>query len=389
MGICLLALVCGAACALFLAGLALAWTLFCDHPALRFALPVLGAATALGYRRWGGLSDQGNNLLIEEIRFPSRPIPWTMAPLVLIGTLLTHIGGGSAGREGTAVQMGGAFSDAIHRGLHLPPRLRPLFLRCGMAAGFSALFGTPLAGTVFALEVPVQGELAFSALLPCLLCGFLAHATALLCGAHHSPTWEISLPHPSLRLLIWLGLAAAVFGLAARLYVACAHGFSASLRRRIPDPVQRALVGGGVLASIFSLPGMLRFASLGLPLIAASPRAPQPWTDAPGKLLLTALTLGFGFKGGEVTPLFSVGASLGSSLSAAMPLSTPLLAALGLCAVFGACAKVPLCATLLAIELFGIRTAPWALPVCLFATFVSGRLGIYASQGRRTPGGSP
>jgi len=374
----------GASSAWFLRSLELCWQAFSAHPLLALTLPASGAFSSWLYLRYGGLAGKGNNLLLEEIQSPRRPVPLVMAPLVLLGTVLTHLGGGSAGREGTAVQMSGALADALARRLRLDPQERSLALRAGMAAGFAALFGTPLAGCVFALEVVVTGSLALNALMPCLVCALLADQIALACGAHHT-VYRVDL-FPSLlpSTVAWVLMASAVFGLMARLYSRGSHAFAHWTGIVFNNPVQRTFAGGAAIAAILLLaPGALRYAGLGVPLMQASFVQSLPWWDAPAKAFLTAVTLGFGFKGGEVTPLFCVGATLGNALSALVPLPMPFLAGLGFVAVFGACANVPLAAAVMAVELFGARIGGWALLTCFVAFILSGHPGIYPSQGRR------
>ncbi len=374
----------GVASAGLLRSLELCWQAFSAHPLLALTLPVSGAFSSWLYLRYGGLAGKGNNLLLEEIQNPSRPVPIAMAPLVLLGTVLTHLGGGSAGREGTAVQMSGAMADALARRLHLDPRERALALRAGMAAGFAALFGTPLAGCLFALEVVVTGSLALNSLAACLACALLADRVALACGAHHTIYRVDQLPSLSPSTVAWVLLAGAAFGLMARLYSRLSHAFARWTGIVFENPVQRTFAGGVAIAAILLLvPGALRYAGLGVPLMQASFVRSLPWWDAPAKAVLTAVTLSFGFKGGEVTPLFCVGATLGNALSCLLPLPMPFLAGLGFVAVFGACANVPLAAAAMAVELFGARIGGWALLACSVAFILSGQPGIYPSQGRR------
>jgi H+/Cl- antiporter ClcA len=373
----------GAASAALLAGLDAAYRLFLAHRLLGAGLPLFGVLTIWLYRRFGGLSERGNNLLVEEINSPSRPVPWIMAPLVFLGTLLTHLGGGSAGREGSAVQMGGAFADFLGRRFQVDDKTRRLLLMAGAGAGFSALFGTPIAGCLFGMEFSLVGGLTLEGLLPCLAAALLADRVALLCGAHHVLYRIPALPHATLPNLGWVIAAGLCFGLAARAYCLTYHGLS-KFWKRVPSPMIRILLGGALVALLLAIPGAVRYSGLGVPLMIQSFQAPLlPW-DFALKGFLTALTLSVGFKGGEVTPLFCVGACLGNALALCLPLPMPLLAGTGFVALFGACANTPLAAAVMGVELFGGESAPWMFTACVAAFAVSGLPGIYASQKTRT-----
>jgi H+/Cl- antiporter ClcA len=374
----------GTSSAIFLRALDLCWQAFSGHPLLALSLPLAGALSSWLYLRFGGLAGQGNNLLLEEIQHPSRPIPLVMAPMVFVCTLMTHIAGGSAGREGTAVQMSGAMADALARRFRLDPFERTLAIRAGIAAGFAALFGTPLAGCLFAIEVVVTGSLAVNAFVPTLICAIIADRVALVCGAHHTSYKVAQLPHLQASNVAWVVTAAICFGLMARFYNRSSHACARVSKRLVKDPIRRIAIGGAVVATaLLAIPGALRYAGLGVPLMQASFIEHLPWWDAPAKAVFTALTLGFGFKGGEVTPLFCVGSTLGNALSAILPLPMSFLAGLGFVAVFGACANVPLAAAVMAMELFGPSIGGWALLACITAFSFSGQPGIYSSQGRR------
>lgn len=373
----------GLSSSFFLQALERIGTFFVAHPRMALTLPLLGLVSSRLYARFGGLSAKGNNLLIEEINAPSRSVPWQMAPLVLVGTFLTHLGGGSAGREGTAVQMGGSLADTWGRLLRIPSQMRPTLLRMGVAAGFAAVFGTPLAGALFGIEVSRTGRLAFRSLVPCLLAALLADKICLAAGAHHTSYAISAWPHLTPRTLGSLALAGLAFGLGARAYSRTVHALTGLGTRLFPSAHLRIAVGGALFAAfLLTVPGALRYAGLGVPLIVSSFHEPLlPW-DSLAKGLATAFTLGMGFKGGEVTPLFAVGSTLGNLLSQLLPLPMSFLAGMGFVSLFGACANTPLAASVMAAELFGPAALPWALGPCLLAFSVSGHPGIYTSQGR-------
>ena len=377
----LVALLAGSASAFFLWALAWVGGRFLSHPWLLALLPLAGLVSGLAYHRFGSEVEGGNNRILQELHDPKSYIPLRMAPMVLLGTLATHLFGGSAGREGTAVQMGGALSDQVAKWLGLSGDGRKMTLLAGVAAGFSSLFGTPLAGAVFALEFVVVGHLRLKHLLPCLIASIVADRVCLAWGAHHA-TYLV----PNVPELDFGGIAAALvagvaFGLAARLFVFVSHGVGRMAKARIAWAPARPALGGILVAACIAVAG-IRYAGLGIPVISESFVQPVlPW-DFILKLLLTALTVGVGFKGGEVTPLFFVGATLGNALAPVLGLPFPLLAGMGLVSVFGAAANTPLACIVMAMELFGASTGSYAALACVAALWASGKTGIYVAQKR-------
>lgn len=376
----LVALLSGSSSAMFLAVLEVLTQLRGEQKWLIYLLPFAGLWVGWLYQRFGGLAARGNNQLLDEFHVRKGGIPWVMAPLVLAGTWLTHAFGGSVGREGTAVQMGASLAQALGNRLGLARRQQRALLLMGMAGGFGAVFGTPLAGAVFAIEVLGKGQHRYRHLLPALLTAWAAHGICLAWGIKHTPFTQL----PPLALeaagLFALGAAALAFGLAARLFSSLGHFFSSQLARWLPNLPLRAFVGGLLLSLVFWLTQNDRYLGLGVPVILEAFDQPLPWYDFLAKTLYTTFTLGAGFKGGEVTPLFFTGATLGSSLSTLLPLPTDWLAALGLVAVFAGATNTPLACAILGAELFGWMLFPFALPVCWLAVGVSGPAGIYSSQ---------
>jgi H+/Cl- antiporter ClcA len=340
-------------------------------------LPLGGFLIGLAYHHFGNRVVKGNNLILDEIHAPSATIPLRLVPLVLGGTLLTHLLGGSAGREGTAVQMGAALSDQLAR--WLPRRERRLLLVAGMSAGFASVFGTPLAGAVFGLEVFLLGSITYEAILPSFLAAVVADVVTRAWGVGHTPYPTLAaLPLTAAGLGSALA-AGALFGLAARGFATLTHTIS-RVFSRIKYPPLRPVVGGVLVAASMWALGTMRYAGLGVPVIVEAFQHQLGAQDFALKLLLTALTLGAGFKGGEVTPLFFIGAALGSALAGVLPLPVALLAGMGFVGVFAGAANTPLACLLMGLELFGVQAGVYLALACVVAYLFSGHTGIYGSQ---------
>lgn len=370
----------GTASALFLLSLDLVTQARESRPWLLFFLPWAGLIIVFFYSRYGQKVESGNNLILEQIHNPQEIIPLRMWPLVWGGTLLTHLGGGSAGREGTAVQMGASISDQFTKMFRLSLEERKILLMTGIAGGFASVFGTPLAGTIFGIEVLALRRLQYRGLLPCLWSAFVAHIICLLWGVQHTPYQVSLLPEASLRTLLLAVLAGIFFGLCA-LSFSWTHGHLGSwLKRVFPNAYGRVFCGGLIIIAGTWLVGSPRFLGLGIPVILESFQHVAPASDFFLKAVFTLMTLSVGFKGGEVTPLFFIGATLGSSLSAWLDLPTGLLAAMGFVAVFAGAANTPLACILMAFELFGPTVSFYAAIAIITSYLCSGNRGIYHSQ---------
>ncbi len=375
----------GALTAFFLQSLDFATRLFWQHPWLLYGLPLGGAAVAFIYQRWGGNADKGTDLILNEIRNHTIHVPLRLAPLVLLGTLVTHLFGGSAGREGTAVQMGGGVAGGLARRLRLGSDATSLMLRCGMAAGFGAVFGTPLGGAIFAVEVVRTGLPRLGWIIPVLAASFLGDRTCQLLGAVHS---HFHVGQASVNpLLIGKVVAAALaFGLAARLFAQLHHVSKKFFTSHIRNPVLRPVAGALIVMVVAWVTGAHDCLGLGVErgpqggasILAAFTPGGADSFDWLKKTVLTVLTVGSGFKGGEVTPLFFVGSTLGNALSLLLSAPPDLFAALGFIAVFAAASKTPLACTVMGAELFGTDYALLFLVTCYVARILSGGLAIYA-----------
>lgn len=379
----LVGIACGIASAVFLFILEETTRVRESHSWLLYLLPIGGLIVGGAYHVFGRKVEGGNNLIIDEFHDPQTVIPFRMAPLVLLGTIFTHLFGGSAGREGTAVQMGGSIADQFTHIFKMDRAERRTLLMAGMAGGFGSVFGVPFAGAIFGLEVLAIGRLHLWGIVECAVAAFVAHYVTLTLGIHHTQYVHPIVANLQLTSVtgLYAALAGVIFGLAARLFAFLTDHIKDFSKSKIPYLPLRVFVGGAVISAIFFLfPLIARYAGLGVPIIVDSLKTDLPMYDWLGKLALTALTLGVGFKGGEVTPLLFVGATLGNALSHVIPIPLPILAAMGFVGVFAGAANTPFACTIMAMELFGPDIAVFAAFACFASYAVSGHHGIYHSQ---------
>lgn len=401
-------IVTGSSVAAFLWLLDGATQIFQQQTWLLYLLP-LGGVLIYGLYRWIDHSaEQGNNLVLQSITNPERKVSLWMAPLVLVGTLITHLLGGSAGREGTAVQMGASLSSSLWRGWQRVFQQKRgsstveerIFLLMGIAGGFGAVFGTPIAGAIFALEVIRSGKIRLDTFFPVLLSAVFSHFVCMQWGATHT--------HYEIRSIIFLPdgnwwepakifflvlLAGIGFGVAAQLFSRAVRFFKHWSRSLVSKEWMVPLVGGALIILLAQIPGNKSYLGLGVyswedgPVSITSSftengAAPLSWA---WKILFTSITIGFGFKGGEVTPLFFIGATLGSAMAMALGLPVDFLAALGFVAVFAAATNTPVACTIMGAELFGSEYLLYFAGACFLAYIVSGKNSIYSAQEIQMP----
>ncbi|HQS44934.1 MAG: chloride channel protein [Rhizobiales bacterium 24-66-13] len=388
-----MASVVGSLCALFLWALDKATQARFDHAWLLFGLPLAGLVVGLVYHWIGRSTEGGNNLIVEQIHEPGAGVPLRMAPLIFLSTVITHLFGGSAGREGTAVQLGGSLASAFGKALRLDSDEVRLMLMAGIAAGFGAVFGTPIAGAVFALEVLTVGRIQYEALIPCLIAAVTGDWVCQLWGIEHTHyriSFGAELPGFQLDILLFakVALAGIAFGLISQFFAEASHGVQSVMKKLLPFAPLRPVLGGLLVIGLVYAVGTRAYLGLGVwspnpadPTIASffDPGRIDYWSWL-WKFVFTVVTLSAGFKGGEVTPLFFIGAALGNALAHLLGAPVDLLAGLGFVAVFAGASNTPLACTIMGIELFGAENTVYVATACFIAYAFSGHSGIYLSQ---------
>jgi H+/Cl- antiporter ClcA len=370
----------GTASALLLVSLTWATDFREGHKWILWLLAPAGLFVGYLYKFFGSTVEAGNNMILEEVHDPRAVIPIRMTPLILLGTILTHLFGGSAGREGTAIQTGASLADQLTRPFRMVDSDRRILLMAGISAGFGSVFGTPLAGAIFGIEVLAIGKLSYDAIGPCFIAAFVGDLVTHRWGVHHTIYRVTEVPAVDIKGILSAMVAGAAFGLVGMAFAKATHGVSHLARRYIASAPFRPFVGGLlVTAAVFSL-GTTKYIGLGIPTIVASFHTKLPLYDFVGKFVFTAVTLGASFKGGEVTPLFFIGSTLGNALSRILPLPSSLLAGMGFVAVFAGAANTPIASTFMAVELFGAEAGAFAGIACVVSYLFSGHAGIYQAQ---------
>lgn len=378
---CGIGLLVGAVAAAFHFGIDWATALRSAHPWIIWLLPVGGVAIVLLYRVCHMEKDQGTNLVLVAVR-EAEPLKLRTAPLIFLSTILTHLVGGSAGREGAALQLGGSLAAWVGRAIGLDDKDRRVMVMCGMAGAFSALFGTPLTAAVFAMEVVSVGVMYYAALVPCAVSASVAFLLAQRLGLHQeSPIYTIgqtmALTPLSMLQAAALGLLCALVSI---LFCKAMHTAPKLYAKVLPNPLARAAAGGALVLLLTLLVGNQNYNGAGdavLRAMLAGETIPQAFLL---KILFTALTLGAGFRGGEIVPVLFTGAAFGTTVGPLLGIPHGFGGAMAMAAVFCGATNCPMTALLLSLELFGAPGLPLYALCCGVSYMLSGYYGLYSEQ---------
>ena len=348
------------------------------YPWLLYLLPVGGILVAAMYRL-SRMQNENTNAIIDSIHFGD-DVPLLLVPCIYFATVMTHLFGGSAGREGAALQIGGSLGCYIGRLVHLDAKDMRIATLCGMSAVFSALFGTPLTATIFALEVISVGVFYYSALVPCTVAAVTAYGISTAVGI--APTrFQVAAAALQPEMLLRVAGLAILCSIMSILFCVTMHGTEHALARRIPNDYLRIILGGAVVVGLTLLVGTTDYNGAGMEIITAAIEhgraAPEAFLL---KLVFTAITIGCGFKGGEVVPTFFIGATLGCVAGPLLGIPAGFAAALGLVCVFCGAVNCPIASIVLSVELFGSSALIYFALACGIAYMLSGYFGLYSSQ---------
>ena len=346
------------------------------HPWVLYLMPVGGLAI-VGLYRLTKTEGKGTNDIIASVHFGEQ-VPGLLVPVIFVSTVITHLCGGSAGREGAALQIGGGIGYQAGRLLRLGEKDLPLATLCGMSGVFAALFGTPLTATVFALEVISVGVLYYAGLVPCLTAALTGYLVSVLMGV--PPTrFTVTVPGLEVRTMLLVMVLALLCAVVSILFCRGLHGVEHLLKRTLKNPYLRVAVGAAVLIGLTLLTNG-DYNGAGMEVIGrAIAGQAEPWAGV-WKLLITAITIGCGFKGGEVVPSFFVGAAFGCVAAGWLGLPAGFGAAMGLVSVFCGAVNCPLASIILSVELFGSGDLLYFAMACSISYLISGYCGLYSSQ---------
>lgn len=371
--------VAGAAGTIFSMGVSWATGFRLSHPSMLFFLPVSGLLIVWLYHSFHEEGNRGTNMVIDAISSNERVTPAT-GSLIFFSTILTHLGGGSSGREGAALQLGGSIGNSFGEWFKLDERDKKIAIMCGMSAVFSALFGTPVAAAIFSLEVVSIGVLYYAALVPCVFSSFLAVGIARAAGleGEHFPVEMIpALDLKAMGLLVLLGILCAAVSI---LFCVLLHTAEHAYRKYFPDARVRILAGSFLFIALTLLSGTRDYCGSSMGLIESSIEGSVRYEAFLMKMLFTAVALGAGFKGGEIVPTLCVGAALGCAFGEITGFAPSLCAACGMAALFAGVTNCPITSLVIALELFGYEGMEYFSIIIAVAFALSGYYGLYASQ---------
>lgn len=349
------------------------------HPWLIFLLPAGGLAIVGLYHLLHDEKDTGTNLVLSAIHSNDN-IPLRMAPLIFISTLITHLFGGSAGREGAALQLGGSIGNSLGKLFRFDDKDQHIMIMCGMSASFSALFGTPMAAAIFSMEVVSVGIMHYAALVPCVISALISHGIAGYFGIAPESFDLGILPAFNPKSAIIIGILAVFCAFLSMLFCIILHETEHLYKRFFKNPYLRAIVGGAIVIVLTLLVGNQDYNGTGMNVIEQCIEGNVFPLAFLLKIIFTAATLGAGYKGGEIVPSFFIGASFGCLFGNLVGFSPALCTAVGMGAVFCGVTNSPITSLLICFELFGFSGMPYYLIAIALSYMMSGYYGLYSSQ---------
>lgn len=377
---CVIGLVVGAVAVAFHYGIQWGTGLRAEYPRLIWLLPAGGVAIVMLYRICGMEKDRGTNLVLVAVR-EAQPLRLRTAPLIFLATIITHLCGGSAGREGAALQLGGSMAAYVGRKIRLDAKDSRVMVMCGMAAAFSALFGTPLTAAVFAIEVVSVGVMYYAALVPCTVSALVALQVSWWSGLHQEPAYAVAsaaaLTPVSMVQTAALGVLCALVSI---LFCKAMHTATKLYARAFPSTLLRSVVGGALVIALTLLVGSQDYNGAGEAVMQRMLAGETHPTAFLWKILFTALTLGAGFRGGEIVPVLFTGCALGTTAGPLLGLPHGFSGAMGMAGVFCGATNCPMTSLLMAYELFGGEGLPLYALCCGVSYMLSGYYGLYSEQ---------
>ncbi len=350
-----------------------------DFPWLIFFLPISGIFIAGAYSFKKDEKITGTNLVLSAIH-SGKNIPLKMAPIISISTVITHLFGGSVGREGAALQLGGSIGNSMGRAFKFDQKDQHIMIMCGMSAAFSALFGTPMAAAIFSLEVVSVGIMHYAALVPCVISALIAHGIALYFHVIPEQFLLSGIPEFSIKTAVIVAILAMLSAGVSTLFCITLHTSEKLYKRFFPNSYLRICVGGVLIIILTLLVGNQDYNGAGMFVIERCFEGSCVPYAFLLKILFTALTLGAGYKGGEIVPSFFIGGTFGYTFGTLLGFSPELCIAVGMGAVFCGVTNCPITSLLICFELFGFEAMPYFLLTIALSYMLSGYYGLYGSQ---------
>ena len=350
-----------------------------DNPWMILLLPLAGVLVVFLYSIFKYKNDKGTNLVLSTIHAEAE-LPFKMAPLIFISTIITHLFGGSAGREGAALQLGGSIGNQLGRWFKFDEKDKRIVVMCGMSAAFSAMFGTPIAAAIFSMEVVSVGVMYYAALVPCVFASLVASEVAVHMGIGPDVFKILNVPQlhvvPSIKIII---LAVLCAGLSV-VFCIILHLLGDFYRDKLKNPYIRIIVSSVIIIVLTIILDTSHYMGPGVPVIEEAVKGNVNPVAFIWKIVFTALTIEAGFKGGEIVPSFFVGATFGCLFGQIAGISPSMCAATGMAAVFCGVTNCPITSMLIAFELFGYEAVPYFLIAISVSYLMSGYYGLYHDQ---------